>query len=369
MNADQFVKALRAEGLSVAEYPGWRTNNRNHKGAWGPVNGVVIHHTAGTNSKNLVFKGTSTLPGPLCHSHLAKDGTVTMVGNGRANHAGTFAANAFNAMLNESKTHPRPDSSEPIDANARTYGLEIENLGNGKDYYPHIQYNAAVRWAAAICRFHGWSAESVIGHAEGTRRKIDPKGPVGSAKGDQWDMDQFRKDVQYQLDGKPAEPVKAPSKARVITVKAGQTLGVIAASVGLSVAALLGTNPHITDPDVIHPGDKVTVPATPPASTSKPKPKPSASKPAPKPKPKPKASAPKFPGTKYFRPGATNKYVTALGKALVKKGYGRFYRVGPGPRWSEADRKAVQAFQRAQGWSGSGADGYPGPQTWARLMK
>lgn len=216
MTADQFVKALRAEGVKVAERAGWRTHNRNHKGAWGNVNGVVIHHTAGSNSLAFVSSGNASLPGPLCHTHLAKSGTATMVGHGRANHAGTFAANAFNAMLNESAKHPRPDAAEPIDANARTYGIEIENLGNGRDFYPQVQYDAAVRWAAAICRFHGWTEHSVIGHAEGTRRKIDPKGPVGKAGGPMWDMDRFRADVAKVLAGKPgAAPTKpAPTKPK-----------------------------------------------------------------------------------------------------------------------------------------------------------
>ncbi|WP_443062944.1 peptidoglycan-binding protein [Streptomyces sp. NBC_00440] len=80
--------------------------------------------------------------------------------------------------------------------------------------------------------------------------------------------------------------------------------------------------------------------------------------------PKPAA----FPGVKYFKAGANNAFVTQLGKQLVKKGYGKFYSVGPGPKWSESDRKAVQAFQRAQGWTGSDADGYPGPETWKRLF-
>ncbi|MFI5660772.1 peptidoglycan-binding protein [Streptomyces sp. NPDC051684] len=75
-----------------------------------------------------------------------------------------------------------------------------------------------------------------------------------------------------------------------------------------------------------------------------------------------------FPGTAKFRPGAENSDVTRLGKQLVKKGFGRFYTKGPGPRWSEADRRNVEAFQRAQGWRGKAADGYPGPETWRRLF-
>ncbi|MBT2609895.1 peptidoglycan-binding protein [Streptomyces sp. ISL-87] len=285
MTADQFVKALVAEGLNVKEYKDWRNHNRNHKGAWGPVHGVVIHHTAGTNSLDLCYDGTSELPGPLCQTYLHKNGTAYMVGNGRANHAGTFAQNAVTAAVNESPTHPRPDASEPVDGNVQFYGIEIENLGNGKDPFPDVQYQAAVLWAAAICRFHGWTANSVIGHGEGTRRKVDPA----------FDMNEFRRNVAAQL-GQSPKPEPKPE-------------------------------PPATRPDV-----------------------------------------PAFPGTYYFRPGAKNQFVTQLGRQLVKKGYGRYYKVGPGPQWTAVDRAAVRAFQEAQGWSGAGADGYPGPQTWKRLF-
>lgn len=283
MTADQFVKALRAEGVFVREHAGWRNHNREGHGAWGPMNGVVIHHTAGSDSREYVWTGDSDLPGPLCHTHLAKDGTATMIANGRANHAGTFAQNAHDAVVVESSTHPYPDASEPVDGNAHYYGIEIENRGTGHDPYPSVQYWSAVRWAAAICRFHGWSSDSVIGHREGTRRKTDPT----------FGMTDFRKDVAAQLKRKPGQPSDpGPSK-----------------------------------------------PFTPP-----------------------------FPGAAYFRLGQSNAYVTMLGQQLVRRGYGRYYTEGPGPRWSEADRRNVEAFQRAQGWTGDDADGYPGPETWRRLF-
>ncbi|MFD8349888.1 peptidoglycan-binding protein [Streptomyces coelicoflavus] len=75
-----------------------------------------------------------------------------------------------------------------------------------------------------------------------------------------------------------------------------------------------------------------------------------------------------YPGRGMFRPGADNVYVTRLGRQLVRKGFGTYYTRGPGPRWGEADRRGVQAFQRAQGWRGGAADGYPGPETWRRLF-
>jgi hypothetical protein len=77
---------------------------------------------------------------------------------------------------------------------------------------------------------------------------------------------------------------------------------------------------------------------------------------------------PGYPGRAMFRPGAANTYVTQLGRQLVRKGFGGFYPAGPGPRWGEADRRAVEAFQRTQGWRGGAADGYPGPETWRRLF-
>ncbi|MFI5770060.1 peptidoglycan-binding protein [Streptomyces sp. NPDC051658] len=76
----------------------------------------------------------------------------------------------------------------------------------------------------------------------------------------------------------------------------------------------------------------------------------------------------KFPGRGYFRPGQSNSHVDRLGRQLVKKGFGKYYTSGPGPRWTEADRRNVEAFQRAQGWRGGAADGYPGPETWRRLF-
>ncbi|MFE3517208.1 peptidoglycan-binding protein [Streptomyces sp. NPDC059166] len=75
-----------------------------------------------------------------------------------------------------------------------------------------------------------------------------------------------------------------------------------------------------------------------------------------------------YPGLSHFQPGRSNSHVERLGAQLVRKGYGAHYTTGPGPRWTEADRRNVEAFQRAQGWNGAAADGYPGPETWRRLF-
>lgn len=80
-------------------------------------------------------------------------------------------------------------------------------------------------------------------------------------------------------------------------------------------------------------------------------------------------SASSFPGAGKFGPGANNASVTELGKMLVARGGSRFYKVGPGPKWTaDADGAATKAFQQAQGWTGSDADGIPGPTTWDYLV-
>ncbi|MFC9949207.1 N-acetylmuramoyl-L-alanine amidase [Streptomyces prasinus] len=180
MTPTQMLAALQAEGLAPVENlsPNWRTHDRNHVASWGPVAGVAIHHTAGTDSLAFCINGDAGLPGPLCHAHLAKTGTLTLISGGRANHFGGMAQNAYDAMVAQAPVHPAPAAAEPVDGNTRTYGIEIENLGDGVDPYPAVQYEAAVKWAAAICRHHGWTADAVIGHGEGTTRKVDPSFPM-----------------------------------------------------------------------------------------------------------------------------------------------------------------------------------------------
>lgn len=86
-----------------------------------------------------------------------------------------------------------------------------------------------------------------------------------------------------------------------------------------------------------------------------------------KPAAKPKPVYEPFPGKNFFHGGRHSPIVTALGRRLVALGFGKHYRTGPGPNWTNADRWNVRDFQRDQGWTGDEADGYPGPDTWAAL--
>ncbi|MFD9306198.1 N-acetylmuramoyl-L-alanine amidase [Streptomyces sp. NPDC060048] len=177
LSADRFISVLRAEGLTVVQVGQWRTHNRNHKGPWGPVHGVVLHHTVthGTAyTVRLCRDGDQALPGPLCHGVITKDGRVHLVGYGRANHAGAGDSDVLAAVIAEKRLPP--DRQADTDGNRHFYGFECENLGDGEDPWPPAQIEAMARASAALCRAHGWSARSVIGHLEWQPGKIDPKG-------------------------------------------------------------------------------------------------------------------------------------------------------------------------------------------------
>lgn len=178
MTADQLVASLKRWGVKVVEQPGWRTNNRNNVGKWGPVNGSMVHHTASADGMGIVdvcFNGRPDLPGPLCTGVIRKNGTVYLVGNGRANHAGNGSTAVLDAVVNETPIPDRP-GPDAVDGNARFYGWECVNLGDGEDPWPAVQLDVIARVQAAICEHHGWGAGSVIGHKEWTTRKIDPRG-------------------------------------------------------------------------------------------------------------------------------------------------------------------------------------------------
>ncbi|MEV0635059.1 peptidoglycan recognition family protein [Streptomyces sp. NPDC050619] len=177
MSASRFLAALKAEGLTVVEVGDWEDHNRNHKGPWGPVHGVMIHHTVTKGSERTVKlcrDGHKALPGPLCHGVITKDGRVHLVGYGRANHAGPGDDDVLRAVIAE-KALPH-DNEANTDGNRHFYGFECENLGDGEDPWPAAQLEAIEKAAAAICRHHGWSERSVIGHREWQPGKVDPRG-------------------------------------------------------------------------------------------------------------------------------------------------------------------------------------------------
>ncbi|MDX3260848.1 N-acetylmuramoyl-L-alanine amidase [Streptomyces sp. MI02-2A] len=206
MSPAQWRAALTAEGVRFTEYPGWTERGRDAATGkvFGPVNGVLNHHTAGTNSMAAIaVNGRPGLPPPLAHAHLPKSSVLVLVADGRANHAGLAAKNSFDAVVAE-KPIPKPDAkSGTVDGNDVLYGLEVENLGDGVDVYTRAQYDTWVRFNAAICRHHQWGAGSCAGHLEtSVEGKVDPRGRVegyGRRGTFTFTMAQFRADVAERL--------------------------------------------------------------------------------------------------------------------------------------------------------------------------
>ncbi|MGY5048313.1 peptidoglycan recognition protein family protein [Streptomyces sp. 900105755] len=208
MTATQVIAQLKKWHIGYAEITGWATHNRAGHGAWGPVNGFIWHHTGAdvTDAKayaaGTLYNGLSDLPGPLCHFSIGKDGTVYLVGWGRANHAGGGDPVTLQHVINEDYTgqlHPTKGNSNGVDGNAHFYGVEIQYSGNHA--MSDAQYATARRLSAAILDFHGWTEKSVIAHGEWSSDKWDP----GYAPDKIMAMPAVRADVAATLAAGPQE--------------------------------------------------------------------------------------------------------------------------------------------------------------------
>lgn len=212
-NLDAF---LREGGLTVVEIGRdneWQTRVRPGDGSLGE--GAMVHHTAGTKSLSIVTNGRSDLSGPLCDFHVPKDGTINLVSGGRANHAGAGAQKLLDRI--RKGLDPAGDAGPlgyvdgPI-GNGLFYGIEAENLGDGKDPWPDAQLNTIALLCALLCRRRGWGPERVVAHKEWTRRKPDPRGV---------DMTNLRARVRWLLATwgsapTPTQPVKVPAPPAAI---------------------------------------------------------------------------------------------------------------------------------------------------------
>lgn len=85
---------------------------------------------------------------------------------------------------------------------------------------------------------------------------------------------------------------------------------------------------------------------------------------------KPPTAKPKyepFPGSGFFRAGRRSPVIAAMHKRLVAEGCGRYQSNANADVWGSGDERSYAAWQRKLGYSGSAADGIPGPTSWARL--
>jgi hypothetical protein len=200
MTAAETRAAMKKWGVPYKEYPGWTTRTR--PGGFAPV-GIIIHHTgsdAGQSDDYLNFlfvrgRPEDGIPGPLCNVATDMDGDLHLGAIGRANHAGSGSSTVLNHVKAEDyngyTVELRPGADD-VNGNGYYYGNELRYDGGQPPTAK--MYATAVRWAAAVCDFHGWTALSVISHREHTRRKRDP----GNCP-----MNKFRTDLAAVLKAGP----------------------------------------------------------------------------------------------------------------------------------------------------------------------
>ena len=184
------AQELKGLGIEVKAVEGWKGRGLDYP--FDP-DGAFNHHT-GSNKKSgnvpslgICTHGRSGIPGPLCQIVLARNGTVFLVAQNRANHAGTGG----------------PWRWVPRDSgNTFAIGIEWENDGVGEKY-GNRQMEVGVLLNAVLLRRMGRGVRRCGSHKEYTSRKIDPS----------FDMKRFRKKVKKALAGAPKpKPKPKPKK-------------------------------------------------------------------------------------------------------------------------------------------------------------
>ena len=142
--------------------------------------GVMLHHTAGTDSLAWVTTGNPYAPVRACHFLVDRDGTVNVVSGVGAYHAGEGGPWGF-------PRRGRKDLVVPEDqGNRHFYGIEIESLGSSprigvstKGMTLEQVISTAILSAALLNTMRrGWrslTVSRVIRHRDWTARKPDVK--------------------------------------------------------------------------------------------------------------------------------------------------------------------------------------------------
>lgn len=217
MSPVDIINQLKRWSISYKEYKDWKTHNRGDRGnGWSDLRGMIIHHTGSDSNdqRELLYSGYSGLPGPLCHFGLDQEGTIHLVGWGRANHAGGGDPTVLAHVTNEDYSgelipHYGQGDSGAADGNGYFYGVEI--WYSGKHAMTTKQYNTLLKLSAAVAEHHKWSEKSFIAHGEWSNDKWDP----GFKSGEMMDMANVRKDIATVIKAGPVT-IDQPDKKNVI---------------------------------------------------------------------------------------------------------------------------------------------------------
>lgn len=168
------LKAHRVKAKYVAD---WDSPRIDPFGGRSDFVGVLLHHTAGTDSLRYICYTNPYAPVRAAHFLVQRDGTVSVCSGVGAYHAGAGGPWRFQGS--------RRDVIVPKDSgNSRLYGIEIESKGTSRKIDGSLEgmtveqvVETAILSAALLNAMRpGWRSlpvSSVIRHRDWTSRKID----------------------------------------------------------------------------------------------------------------------------------------------------------------------------------------------------
>lgn len=142
---------LRAAGLTVREHPGWRQRGNDE---WGPVQGIICHHTGGSRRSTdagelrTLLTGSNSAPAPIAQLYLSRSGVWTVVASGLCFHALDGWGGPCKGLNNW-----------------HLLGVEAQHSG-GSEPWSDIQYRSYVTGVAALCKGLDLPPARVAGHRE-----------------------------------------------------------------------------------------------------------------------------------------------------------------------------------------------------------
>ncbi|MEZ5381820.1 MAG: peptidoglycan recognition family protein [Microthrixaceae bacterium] len=192
------------DALAIAERAGVEAQDHRvgpRPGVFTPI-GVMWHYTSTTpGGRNLptlatVKHGRSDLVGPLSHYLIGRLGTVAVITNGRANHAGPGSTTVLAAVRAEGPL-PAPTNNDAA-GNRWFVGVELE--GTPDSGFTDAQRTSGLALGLALSETLGIGPRAHLGHSEWTNRKRDP--------GRHWPMGDFRTRLSRRLRqaGAPRTP-------------------------------------------------------------------------------------------------------------------------------------------------------------------
>lgn len=211
---------LRAAGLKVVEYDGWKTRARSSGGfASGRPFGVWWHHTASNttpqNDAHYMCHGSDSRP--IANVLIARTGEVWVLAAGATNTNGKGKQVALSRGV------------VPQDqANTHVFGMEIANTGVGEPY-PQAQIDAAFTVSNTVNRKMGNQPSDVCTHQDyAPDRKIDPATtsalsgwqPRSVNSSGSWHCDDLRAECSRR--GAPPRPTPPPLEDDDIMLRAAK---------------------------------------------------------------------------------------------------------------------------------------------------